>query len=252
MISEDPKESLKEKIEQETIKPQEEFDFSKLPHVPLFQPQETNQQPITNLLDDGQTIQIIPQQKEITDERQLSDRLEKLFPDIEKITKKPQKTLTDLSTEIIPSEFDFFTGGFNETFNHTIRSLIPQANNFGFLDFLQSNYCKNILEDNKLKIHIDTGNIYYNNIDTNESIHNFIFNQENPINGEINYEFTFDQDYVTYFYCSTDTFNESVKNKLDILTNKNSKFLFYRYNDYLKQQKKEPVKVKHSLVTEDI
>ena len=80
---------IKRKIEQETIKPQEEFDFSKLPHVPLFQPQETNQQPITNLLDDGQTIQIIPQQKEITDERQLSDRLEKLFPDIEKITKKP-------------------------------------------------------------------------------------------------------------------------------------------------------------------
>ena len=46
-------------------------------------------------------------------------------------------------------------------------------------------------------------------------------------------------------------FNESVKNKLDILTNKNSKFLFYHYNDYLKQQKKEPIKVKHSLVTED-
>ena len=56
--------------------------------VPLFEPTKTSQQPITSLVDSDQTIQIIPQEKEITDERQLSDRLEKLFPDIEKITKE--------------------------------------------------------------------------------------------------------------------------------------------------------------------
>ena len=36
------------------------------------------------------------------------------------------------------------------------------------LDFLQWDYCKEILENNALKIHIETGNIYYKNSDTNE------------------------------------------------------------------------------------
>ena len=38
------------------------------------------------------------------------------------------------------------------------------------LDFLQWDYCKEILENNDLKTHIETGNIYYKNNDTNESI----------------------------------------------------------------------------------
>ena len=44
------------------------------------------------------------------------------------------------------------------------------SDNLEFLDFLQSDFCREILEGNDLKIHIETGNIYYKNIDTNESI----------------------------------------------------------------------------------
>ena len=45
--------------------------------------------------------------------------------------------------------------------------------------------------DNKLKIHIETGNIYYDNEDTNELILGFLFNQQNPINGIINFDFVY-------------------------------------------------------------
>ena len=75
--------------------------------------------------------------------------------------------------------------------------------------------------------------------------------QLNLIAGEINHDFTFDRDYSTYFQWINDAFSESKRNKLDILTNKNSKFLFYHFNDHLQQNIKKIQNVKHTVVTED-
>ena len=159
--------------------------------------------------------------------------MEALFPDVEKISEQNKRadvetdfknlseTLTAISrSDIVPFEFEFFKGGNNENFSSIIRGLDSRGDTVEFLNFLQSNACKKILEDNKLKIHIETGNIYYDNNDTNESIHNFIFAQANPISGEWDHSFTFDRDYTTYFQWLTDAFNESTKNKVDIFTNK--------------------------------
>ena len=52
--------------------------------------------------------------------------------------------------------------------------------------------CKQILEDNHLKIYIETGNIYYKNEDTNESIFKFIENQQDSSKGIINYDLSFE------------------------------------------------------------
>ena len=267
-VSKDPTEMVEDKIEHETVRPRENIDFDKLPSVPLFEPTDREKtkdsfsRPITKILD-GETIEITPRQ-EITEERQISDKLQALFPDVEKISEQNKRadvepvfenlseTLTAISrSDIVPFEFEFFKGGNNENFSSIIRGLDSGADTVDFLNFLQSNVCKKILEDNKLKIHIETGNIYYDNNDTNESIHNFILAQANPISGEIDHSFTFDRDYTTYFQWITDAFNESTKNKLDIFTNKNSKFLFYHFNDYLQQSGRETIKIKHTVVTQD-
>ena len=88
------------------------------------------------------------------------------------------ETLKEIGNEILPFEFDFFKGGKNEKFVETIVGGIDSGNDtIDFLNFLQSKVCKKILDDNKLKIHIETGNIYYDNNDTNESIHSFILAQ---------------------------------------------------------------------------
>ena len=57
-----------------------------------------------------------------------------------------------------------------------MRSAALPPNNLEFLDFLQSDQCKQIFIENKLKINIERGTIYYNNTDTNEGILDFIFN----------------------------------------------------------------------------
>ena len=69
-----------------------------------------------------------------------------------------------------------------------------------FLDFLQWDYCKEILENNDLKIHIEAGNIYYKNNDTNESIFKFRENQQDSTKGKINFDLMYDGNYKDYFW----------------------------------------------------
>ena len=106
------------------------------------------------------------------------------------------------------------------------------------------------MQDNKLKIHIETSNIYYDNKDTNESIFDFFINQQNPTTGYIKHKFAYDQDYVGYFDWLVSGFTGYKQNKLDVFKFKNAKYLFYRYNDFLQESKSQVKKVKHSTVTE--
>ena len=266
-VFKDLNETVEDKIKQNVIDSREDIDFKNLPSVPTIgtelheKTQDSFSRPLTKMLD-GETIEITPK-VQITEEKQLSDSLQKLFPDVDKIAEDNKKadvkvdienlskTLSATDKEILPFEFEFFNGGATEKFSNIIKLLDSGSDTLEFLDFLQSKICKKILEDNKLKIHVETDNIYYDNHDTNESIHNFILAQASPVSGEIDHTFTFDHDYVTYFQWLTDAFSESKKNKLDIFTNKNSKFLFYHFNDYLEQNGNQIKKIKHSIVTKD-
>ena len=73
------------------------------------------------------------------------------------------------------------------------------SDNLEFLDFLRLDQCKQIFIENKLKINIESGNIYYDNTDTNEGILDFIFNQQNPVTGDIPCNFTDGDSYKNYF-----------------------------------------------------
>ena len=52
---------------------------------------------------------------------------------------------------------------------------------------------------NKLKIHLDTGNIYYDNTETNESICGFLLAQEDDTKKFIDLEFIYSGSYGSYF-----------------------------------------------------
>ena len=81
---------------------------------------------------------------------------------------------------------------------------------------------------NKFKIHIKTGNLFFNNLDTNESINNFFQKQENIEKVNIYCDkFTFTDSYEDYFEGLVDRFKPGDDQKYDVLTNKNSKYLFY-------------------------
>ena len=123
--------------------------------------------------------------------------------------------------------------------------------NINFIEFLQSEYCNEILQNNDFKIHIETGNIYYDDKDTNESIFEFIQNQQNTSKGIIRYDFKFDRNFREYFRWILNEFDAQKKTTFDVLAHKNTKFLVYRYNDLKALGGEELIKIRHSIVTDN-
>ena len=194
--------------------------------------------------------------------------LQSIFPDVNETIKEEPETfkekIEDLD-EIINKvsnidndqdeqkifEFEFFTGGANQKFDSFVQKFGLSSENLEFLDFLQWDYCEEILEYNGLKIHIETGNIYYKNNDTNESIFEFMKNQQDSSKGKINFNLMYDGNYNDYFRWILNGFDVYEKTKLDLLTFKNTKYLLYRFNDLLESTGQPIILIKHSKVTDD-
>ena len=123
--------------------------------------------------------------------------------------------------------------------------------NLEFLVFLQSDYCKEILHSNDLKIHIETGNIYYKDDDTNESIFEFMKKQQDSSKSLINTNLKYEESYNNYFQWILNGFDPYEKNKFDLLSFKNTKYLLYRFNDFQNSTVQTLIKVKHSRVTDN-
>ena len=147
-------------------------------------------------------------------------------------------------------QLEMFEGGQSKEFENKVKSTGLSTDSTEFLEFLQSSFCQQLLTENKLKIHIKSRNIFFNNSDTNESIYGFFQQQENQSKANIKYHFTFTDSYKDYFEWLVHGFKGNEDQKYNILTNKNSKYLFYRFNDYL-EHILEPIKpVYHSVITD--
>ena len=200
----------------------------------------------------------------------LSKQLSKLFPEVEdgsgggylsqednqKINELPIPELTEILSKIdkgeVPKQLEFFEGGQNKEFEDKVKLIGLSTDSIQFLEFLQSSFYQELLIENKLKIPIESGNIFFNNLDTNESIYGFFQQQENQSKAEIKHcYFTFTDSQEDYFEWLVHDFKGNEDQKYDVLTNKNSKYLFYRFNDYL-ECIFEPIKpVRHSVIADD-
>ena len=121
----------------------------------------------------------------------VSDTVRKIFPESKKIIEETiieepsdddNETLQTLSRGETPKELKFFSGGEIEIdtlmSNVTNNVGVLNESNSDFLEFLSSEIGKNLMIRNKLKIHIETGQLFHDNQITNESIFDFLRNQE--------------------------------------------------------------------------
>ena len=175
---------------------------------------------ITQLTNEkNNTIEITPKKSVLPPigQKQLSEQLELIFPDVYQMIQQQSETFkerTENVEELINAftksddydadeqkifEFEFFTGGVNQKFNSFVRKFGLTTENLKFLDFLQTDYCKEILVSNDLKIHIETENIYYDDTDTNEWIFEFMKNQQDSSKGIINTDLKYERSYKNYF-----------------------------------------------------
>ena len=120
-----------------------------------------------------------------------------------------------------------------------------------FVGFLQSDYCKDILQSNDLKIHIERENIYYQDTDTKKSIFEFMKNQQDASKGLINTDLKFHGSQRSYFQWILNEFDAQQKIKHDIFSLKNTQYLAYRFNDFQNSIGKRLIKIRHTLVTDN-
>ena len=89
-------------------------------------------------------------------------------------------------------QLEFFEGSQSKELEDKVKLIGISTDSIEFLEFLQSSFYQELLIENKLKIHIKSGNIFFNNLDTNESIYGFFQQQENQSKAKIKpHHFTF-------------------------------------------------------------
>ena len=147
------------------------------------------------------SVEIIPKVKERKlkpEEITFSDELSKLFLEAsekiaeqeEKMNDLPLKNIGEIFSkkkqDEVPKELKFFVGVLSNEFKNTVGTSTSSSK---FLDFLQSENCTDFMKASKLKIHIESGDIYHNNTDTNESIYSYFEGQEDETKKWIDFEF---------------------------------------------------------------
>ena len=132
-----------------------------------------------------------------------------------------------------------------------IKVLKPNQETSLFIDFLMTGFGSPLMKENNLSIHVETGDLYYNGSNTGESIYDFALSQKDlskKIDKEKLYYSENFEDYLSEFLAG---FNAEADAKLDALTNKCIKCLFYRYNDSLVFADLESAFIVHTKVSAD-
>ena len=102
----------------------------------------------------------------------------------QKINELPIPKLTEILSKIdkkgeVPKQLELFEGRQNKEFEDKVKLIGLSRDSREIIDFLQSSFCQEVLVENKVKIHIRSRKIFYNNLDMNESVYCFFQQQEN-------------------------------------------------------------------------
>ena len=103
-----------------------------------------------------------------------------------------------------------------------------------FIALLVSDVEQNLMTNNRLYIHAESGNIFYQNFNTNENFYIFILAQQVETKAAIipkgiSYCYSFEK-YIKKYLPSFSIYDVQ---KFDFFSNKNSKYLLYNFNDQI-------------------
>ena len=90
------------------------------------------------------------------------------------------------------------------------------------------------MTSNKLSIHVESGDIFYENQNTGKNFYNFLTAQQNEPAAHISKNFSYRNSFELYISSFLSAFSIDDVEKYDLYSHKNFKYLFYRFNDYVK------------------
>ena len=149
-------------------------------------------------------------------------------------------------TAIIPESINFFYGGDNNQFNDALEflDLSPISREFGA--FLMSDLGLKTMTLNKLSIHVDSGDIFYDNHNTGENFYSFLLSQQNDQAAYVPKKLSYSKSFEEYISKFLQKFSIDDQEKFDLLSLKNSKYLFYCFNDFIKAYGNSRYKLLHT------
>ena len=202
-----------------------------------------------------------PQSKSVT----FSETITKVFPKIKReliplnsIAEKDETEDFDITESSIVSngneiiDLEFFSGGGNhqKLFENAIKNVgVLSESNEKFLKYLSSNFGRFILNKNKMKIHLESGKIFFEDKSTSESLYDFLKVQQDIKKKELKINIAVQDDFSSYV---REILSEIVDDDYDLQTNSTSKFLFYNFNNIRVHIERRPaIKVRHSEILEN-
>ena len=105
---------------------------------------------------------------------------------------------------------------------------------------------RHVMTQNKLSIHVECRDIFYENYNTVENFYNFLLTQQNDNASFIPKIFSYRNSFEAYVGQFSQAFSIDDIEKYGLYTPKNSKYLFYRFNDFIKAYVNEKRKIIHS------
>ena len=195
---------------------------------------------------------------EIREEQiQLDTNLKEIFPDADNVLGDNEYNLYSdrvlTQPEINEAEIQLFNGG-REGANNLLEQLHSNdriRDNEEFVNFLTTDACREALQRDNIRIHVPTGDIFVNNQNMQESLYNFLENQQDETKKDIPLHFSYDDDLNDYMTKYLPAINDYDEVKYDFLANKNSKFLFNLFNKNQEIKGKKKLPVKHTKVSDD-
>ena len=102
-----------------------------------------------------------------------------------------------------------------------------------------------------LLIHIETGNIFFNNYNTSESLYEFLVRQQDKTKKIIHATLSYKDSFSNYIKHFLDNIDPETFGKFDFFTYKNAKYLFYRFNNFLLYNNQYTIPIRHSKINEN-
>ena len=134
----------------------------------------------------------------------------------------------------IPQSIYFFHGGDSQKFVDALEFIGLSPINREFAAFLLSDLGRQTMTQNKLSIHLELGDIFYDNHNTDKNFYNFLLSQQNDEAACVPKKFSYNNSFEKYITTFLQAFSIDDQEKFDLLAFKNSKYLFYRFNDFVK------------------
>ena len=107
------------------------------------------------------------------------------------------------------------------------------------------------MTNNSFSIHVESGDIFYHDFNTKEHFHNFLFAQQDETKQIIPKRISYHHSFESYTRKYFPSFSLEEIDKFDMLSNKNSKYLLYKFNDWIESMNAEKILIRHNSKVKD-